>query len=68
MSTVLVDRYRVVCANCGFDREFTVAAGRGDFFAVQDAERLHEREARTCDSEIHLTVTKLAVDAAKETR
>lgn len=63
MSTVLVDRYRAVCSNCGFDSEFMVGAGRGDFFAVKDAESLHKREGRQCDSDLHLTVTKVEVGA-----
>ena len=61
-STVLVDRYQVTCSNCGFDDEFMVGAGRGDFFAVKDAESLHNREARTCDCDLALTVTKIVVN------
>ena len=61
MSTVLVDRYRVTCSNCGFDQEFIVGAGRGDLFAVKDAERFHAQGALHCDSEIDLTVTKREV-------
>lgn len=67
MSTVLVDRYRVTCSNCGFDHEFMVSAGRGDYFAVKDAERLHEREARACECDLALTVTKLEVGAMTPT-
>ena len=69
MSTVLVDRYRVVCENCGMDQEFMVGAGRGDVDAVKEAYRIHAaemRNARKCPNENYLTVMKLEVNSKHE--
>ena len=65
MGTVLVDRYRLICQNCGVDTEFMIGAGRGDYDAVREARRIHALESapRECQSDDkYLTVTKLEVN------
>ena len=67
MGTVLVDRYRLICQNCGVDTEFMIGAGRGDYDAVREARRIHALESapRECQSDDkYLTVTKLEVGAS----
>lgn len=57
MATVLVDRYSVKCAICGWHDEFMVGAGMGDFHAVERANALHSQQvSRLCKSD--LTVVK----------
>lgn len=52
MSTVLVDRYRVRCPRCGYDADFMVGAGMGDYHATREGRRIHELHAdeRECDA------------------
>jgi hypothetical protein len=70
MGTVLVDRYRVICENCGYDSEFMIGAGRGDYDAVHEARRIHanvnESQERQCPTDRFLMVTKLEKSASLE--
>jgi len=66
MSTVLVDRYRLVCPHCGLDTPFMVGAGVGDIHAVQEAWRIHDSLGpwRACPDDSDIIVSKLEVGAS----
>lgn len=44
MGTVLVDRYRLICLECSYEREFMVGADAGSLDAEKRAVELHAAE------------------------
>ncbi len=41
MGTVFIERYRVMCPGCGFEKTFMIGGGMGSIHAVKVASRLH---------------------------